>query len=461
MTSAALFSVLLSHLLSIVGLVLGAVLIGHALAQRRAPQSTMAWILAIVLIPYVGVPLYLVFGGRKLNRDARRKASLYDVTTDAAVLPSSGIAGMLTALGAPSPRHGNQVELLLSGEEAYRATLALIDGAVRSIRLSTLILADDEVGRAIVSRLIAKARSGVEVRLLIDDFFRLRAPRRLLRSLSRAGACVAWFMPVWHLPFRGHANLRLHRKVLIVDGQAATLGGMNLAREYMGDTPVQGRWRDLAARITGPAVADVDEIFRADWRFASGETLAAAPAPAPADGTSIIQVVGSGPDAPVDLLYDAFLSSVFDARHRLWLATPYFVPDDALIRALVLAVKRGVDVRVLVPLRSNHFSADLAGAPYLRQLAEAGARIACFRGGMMHAKALIVDDTLAVVGSANFDMRSLLLDYEIAVLLSTRTDVDGVAGWYEATLKNCGELPTAGRPRLLVENVARLIGPIA
>jgi cardiolipin synthase len=421
-----------------------------------------------VLIPYVGVPLYLVFGGRKLRRDAQKKRQLYEPRPGELPRSSAGIEGMLIASGAPPPRPGNRVEMLLSGEHAYRATLEVIDQARVSIDLSTLILAGDEVGSAVAARLSAKARSGVRVRVLLDALFKFRAPRRLIKQLRRAGAGVAFFMPVWHVPFRGHANLRLHRKVLVADGEVAVVGGMNLAREYMGETPYAGRWRDLAARIAGPAVGDVAEIFRADWRFAAREAVDVPPALAPAragvaaaGGTSSIQVVGSGPDAPSDLLYDAFLSSVFEARHRLWIATPYFVPDDALTRALLLATRRRVDVRILVPERSNHLSADLAGAAYLRQLAEAGARIARFRPGMMHAKVLLADDALAVIGSANFDMRSLLLNYEIGLLFTDRAQIDALAAWYEATLADCGGLQPAGRARMLVEGVARLIGPLA
>src|SRR5256885_3717071 len=409
---------LVSHLLSIAGFTLGALLIANVLLQRRAPQSTLAWVLAIVLIPYVGVPLYLVFGGRKLRRKATRKGRLYGGEGPApATTADGGIAAMLIASGAPPPRAGNAVELLSSGEEAYRAMIDLIGQARRTIHLSTLVLADDEVVGAIVSRLEEKARAGVEVRVLIDALFRFRAPRRLLRALRKAGGRVEWFMPVWHVPFRGHANLRLHRKMLLADDAAAVLGGMNVAREYMGPAPVPGRWLDLAARLEGPAVADIAEVFGADWSFASGETLATWSRPAPL-GPSAVEVVASGPDAPTDLLYDAFLSSVFEARRRLWIATPYFVPDEALTRALAIAARPGVHVRLLVPARSNHLSADLAGASSLRQVAQAGVRVARFRKGMMHAKLIIVDESLGIVGSANFDMRSLFLDYEIALFLS-------------------------------------------
>jgi cardiolipin synthase len=459
-SSGTLLPAVVSHLVSIVGLVLGLLLIAHAAGQRRGPQSTLAWVLAIVLIPYVGVPLYLLFGGRKLRRDADKKQRLYEPSARDLPPPEAGIAGMLVVSGAPPPRTGNRIELLLSGEDAFRATVDLIERAQRSIELSTLILARDEVGRAVIDRLIAKARSGVRVRVLLDALFRFRAPRGLLASLREAGASIAWFAPVWHMPFRAHANLRLHRKILVVDGEVAIVGGMNLAREYMGPTALEGRWRDLAAIIAGPAVADVADVFHADWRFAAGESLPPAQRPAPT-GTSALQVVGSGPDAASDLLYDAFLSTVFEARHRVWIATPYFVPDEALTHALVLAARRRVDVRVLIPQRSNHLSADLAGASYLRQVAEAGARIARFRPGMMHAKVLIADEALAVIGSANFDMRSLFLDYEIGVLLSDRESIDSLSRWYEALLGECGELVPARPGRALVEGVARLIGPLA
>jgi cardiolipin synthase A/B len=457
----ALLHLLLSHALSIVGLAMGAVLIAHVLLQRRAPQSTVAWLLAIVLIPYVGVPLYIVFGGRKLRRDAALKTPLYEADqTDALPTIDAGIAGMLTASGAPPPRDGNDVALLATGEEAYRAIVDLIGQARRSLHISTLILADDEVGAELVARLEEKARQGVEVRLLIDALFRFRAPRRLLASLRDAGGRTAWFMPVWHMPFRGHANLRLHRKVLLADDATAIVGGMNLAREYMGPVPLSGRWVDLAARIDGPAVADLADVFRADWRFASAETLATHPRPV-ARGASAAEVVASGPDAPSDLLYDAFLSMVFAARRRLWIATPYFVPDEALTRSLGIAARRGVDVRVLVPGRSNHLSADLAGASYLRQLAESGATIARYRKGMLHAKLVLADDSLAVLGSANLDMRSLFLDYEIALFLSHRQEIDALSRWYESVLADCDPLRTPGRGRTLVEGVARLFGPLA
>ncbi|HTR51975.1 MAG TPA: phospholipase D-like domain-containing protein [Kofleriaceae bacterium] len=452
---------LASHLSTILGFAMATLLTAAIVAQRRAPGTTFAWLLAIVLIPYVGVPLYLVFGGRKLKRRGG-KAALYAKGAEAPAGPHDTIASMLCASGAPPPRAGNTFELLPTGETAFAEIVATLETATRSIYVSTLILGADEVGDAILGVLERKAKAGVEVHVLLDALFKRRAGRKRLVALQTAGGHVAWFMPVIHVPFlsRLRANLRLHRKIIVVDGQVAIVGGMNLAHEYMGPTPAPERWRDLSARVRGPAVDDLAAVFRADWAFAAGQELAAPPA-SPATGDTALQVVGSGPDVADDLIYDAFLSAVFAARRRLWIATPYFVPDEGLLRALVLAVRRGVDVRVVVPARSNHRTADYAGASYLRAVAAAGGSIACYEPSMMHGKAVLVDDTLAAIGSANVDMRSLFLNYEIAVFCTTPAPVGEVAAWFESRLfPQCGALAPAGRGKALVEAVARLIGPL-
>jgi cardiolipin synthase len=463
---------LVTHLLSIVGFLMATVLIATVFAQRRAAGTTFAWLLAIVLIPYVGVPLYLVFGGRKLGQRRDAKGQLYPHPPGAA--PRGTIAGMLCASGAPPSRTGNALTLYPTGEQAFAEIIAALETATRAIRVSTLILAGDEVGEAVLDVLVRKAKAGVEVRVLLDALFKRRASHRRLAALAAAGGRFAWFMPVWHLPFRTRlrANLRLHRKIILVDGALAIVGGMNLASEYMGPSPKAERWRDLSARIVGPAIADLDDVFRADWTFAAHEELAqlATTAPVPSSSapdpgatptaTGAIQVVGSGPDVANDLLYDALLSAVFEARDRLWIATPYFVPDEAIARGLVLAARRGVDVRVVVPAKSNHRTADYAGAGYLRELAHAGGTISCYAPTMMHAKCVLIDDKLAVIGSANFDMRSLFLNYEISMFCTSREEVGAIAEWFKTLWPACGTLVPAGRWRGVVESIARLVAPL-
>jgi len=447
-----------TQLVSIVTVVMTTVLIALVVVQHRAPGTTLAWLLAIILIPYVGVPLYLVFGSHKLRAQGG-KSQLY---APPPVRTGRGtIAEMLCASGAPPPRSGNEVVMHTTGEEAYAAVIDALEAATRSIHISTLILGNDPVGHAVLAVLERKARAGVEVRVLLDSLYRYRSHRRRLARLVAAGGELAWFMPVWHVPFfsRVRANLRLHRKIIVTDGTTAIVGGMNLAHEYMGATPSPERWRDLSARVRGPAVADIATVFAADWAFAARAELTP-PAPPAEAGDATIQVVGSGPDVHDDLLYDAFLSAVFQARERIWIATPYFVPDSALIRGLVLAARRGVDVRVVVPARSNHITADYAGASYLRELAAEGGRICCYQSGMLHAKCVLVDHALAVIGSANLDMRSLFLNYEIALFLSSAREIAISAAWFEALWPSCGALRPASKPRLLVESVARLIGPL-
>jgi cardiolipin synthase len=466
-----------AHLLSLLSFVMALVLVARAAEQRRPTGSLVAWLFAIMLVPYVGVPLYLVFGGRKQQSRAAAKRKLRESPAPAG-RDVGRLGTMLCASGASAPTTGNAIELLTTGETAFVSTVELIESARQSVDVSTLIFADDETGAAIATVLERRSRNGVAVRVLIDGLFKFRSSHRLLSELRTAGVQIAWFMPIWTF-WRRNANLRLHRKAVIVDGDRAIVGGMNLAREYLGPTPLASRWRDLSVRIVGPAVKEIESIFRSDWEFATGkprgevseeanrrvaEPLVTAEPPAreavngPAADT--VQVVGSGPDVESDRIYDALLSGTFDARSRLWVSTPYFVPDEALLRALVLAVRRGVDVRVLVPRRSNHLTADLAGASYLRALAREGGQVYSYVPRMLHAKVVLIDDELTILGSANMDMRSLFLDYELALVLVSNERVHELERWFQVCFADSVGLAPVGRARTLLESLARLLAPL-
>jgi cardiolipin synthase len=355
----------------------------------------------------------------------------------------------------------------------------IIDGARTTIHITTYILGRGQVGTALVSRLAAKAAEGVSVRLLLDDVGSWRVGRRFLAPLLAQGAKVAFFMPVLHIPFRGRANLRNHRKIMVADGRIAVTGGMNLAWPYMGPAPDPGYWRDLSAVVEGPAAADLEALFYSDWAFATGEELpvpgAVEDPPGPArervapqlasqtttHSAGLVQVVASGPDVPDDPLYESLVSLIFAARRRIWIVTPYFIPDEMLIRSLNLAARRGVDVRLIVPASSNHISADLARESYLRELHEAGGQVLLYEPGMLHAKAVVFDDSLAVIGSANMDNRSLFLNYEVALFLYSQREVVAVIRWAEGLQAQCRrDLPRAGWARELVQNVVRLLSPL-
>jgi cardiolipin synthase len=429
---------------SIATSVLALMLAISLLRQRRPAGNLIAWLLAIVLIPYLGIPLYLMIGGRKLRRRARGGPR-----------PERAFTHDGREIGQTSLQ---SVRWLDDGVLAYECFLAEIRGARRSIRIVTFVLTNDDAGRPLVEALIERARQGLEVRLLLDDLLRFHAPRRLLRELARAGARVERFMPLLHVPFRGRSNLRNHRKIAVFDGERAIVGGMNLGHEYLGPTPDPERWRDLSLLVSGAAVAELDAVFRADWEFACGERLSAPVRKA--EGAIALRVVPSGPDSENDPIYDADLSAIFRAEHRVWIATPYFVPDEVLVRALLIAVRRGVEVRVLTPERSNHPLSDFAAGSCLRDLSAAGAIIQRFHK-MLHGKALLVDDTLCVVGSANFDMRSLFLNYEIALFFSGQAEVERLRRWFMATFGECTlGPPRAGMFRAALDDLARLVAPL-
>lgn len=460
---------LVANVFSVLGFLLAVFLLSRILREHRPPASTMAWLLAIVLVPYVGVPLYFMIGGRKHRRMAATKAPLYARARDASGTFTEAqhtIERVLITAGAPAPTSGNHVELLTTGEITYARIRELFEKAQHTIDVSTFILGDDETGRALMDVLTRRAGEGLRVRLLIDGLFAFANGRRWLTKFGKAGGKFAIFMPILRLrlPFRGMTNLRNHRKIIVIDGQLAVIGGMNLANEYMGAEPTPGRWRDLCLEISGPAVSHIHGVFRSDWDFAAPSALRGQDLHSTvplATGLARTQVVASGPDVELDTYYDAVLSALFEARQRIWIATPYFIPDEAICRALILASRRGVDVRLIVPARSNHLFADIAGGSYLRQIERSGGRVCPYLPSMMHAKLLVIDNELGILGSANLDMRSLFLDYEIAAFVYSAPEIASFASWFESLLPNCGtELPKPSRVRALAEDLGRLLAPL-
>jgi cardiolipin synthase len=456
-----------SDLLTHLGFLLALVFLANLLRQRRSPGSTIAWLLVILLFPYVGVPLYVMFGGRKMNPRARRKQRIYQRPEDGVERGVDwGTERLLASYGIPPASPGNRVELVTSGHNAFSWVIRLIDEARSTIHITTYIFGGDEGGRVILDRLRQRVSEGVIVRLLIDDYGSWRLRRRCLSPLIEAGAEVAFFMPVLHIPFRGRSNLRNHRKLVLIDRSIAMTGGMNLAWPYLGPPDAQNLWRDMAIIVEGPAVSDLETVFASDWKFATGDEPTGGVSPSNShrlagQESNLVQVVASGPDVAGDPLYESLLALIFSARERIWVVTPYFVPDEMLARALNLAARRGVDVRLIVPARSNHLSADLARASYLRDLHNAGGRVLLFAPVMLHAKVVILDDQLAIIGSANMDMRSLFLNYEVAVFVWSRSHVEQLATWAETLMAGSRrDLPIPGWPREIAENVVRLLSPL-
>ncbi len=456
----------LSHLVLIFGFLLALPVIAQMLRQRRSPASSLAWLLIMALVPYVGIPLYLALGGRKMGKLARSKAALKlpdQAFPSTQEIPETG--RLLRSYGIPSVCFCNRLTLCRSGEEGYAALAVLIDRARESLWVSTFILHPDEVGREIINRLAHRAAAGVQVRVLLDGVGSLHTRRSALATLTKAGGEVAFFMPVLHRPFRGRTNLRNHRKAVIADGCRVWAGGANIASEYIGPKHDPARWRDLSFLLEGPATHHYRNIFLSDWQFATRQNFLL---PSNADlkyphsiGNAAVQVVPSGPDVSGDPLYSALLSAVFQAKQRIRIVTPYFVPDETLVQALHMAIHRGVGLQILIPEKSNHWLTDMARGPYLRDLQAAGGSILLYPYGMLHGKAMLVDDTLAVIGSANFDMRSLFLNYETGLLIYSEPEIREIGDWVQSVAKECRlGVPEVKTLRDISEGVARMMAPM-
>jgi len=455
---------LLPHLATVLGFLLAAILIGRALRQHDRPVTSLAWVMAIVLIPHVGVPAYLLFGGRKLRSLASRKRPLYEAPPVPAEGPDAdtGTEALLCSHGMPHARPGNRVRLITASDRAYTRLVELIEGAQRSIHVTTFIFGHDRIGQDLAARLARRAGEGIEVRLLVDALGSLKARLWLLRRLRRSGVQVGIFMRMLPLHRKWSANLRNHRKIALFDDALAITGGMNLAGDYLGPEPDPRRWIDTMLEIEGPLVADLHVVFARDWEFATGEQLAT-PAPAPAiDGGDLAQVVPSGPDVDGDPLYDAVVAAIYRARRRVWIATPYFLPDVGLLRALQLQARMGIDVRLVLPLQSNHWSADMVRNRVLRTVAGSGIRAYLHPGRMIHAKHLVVDDAVGICGSANMDPRSMYLNYEVAVFCYSGAGVTAISAWMEQFMTGTREarLPQPTLLRQFTEDLCWLASPL-
>lgn len=404
------------------------VLASRSLRQRRQPSSAISWVLFILFIPYLGLPLYLLFGNRKLAHAA---------SPPALTLPAPGNATddawprqLAAAMGQPPVASYANLRIHADGTQALQALWELIDGAKRELDLCSFILARDAIGKALVARLAGKARAGVKVRLLLDAFGRVMGGWPDLRALEAAGAHVVLFVPLLHWPPMGRFNMRNHRKMVVADGVRLWCGGRNFAAEYFEGTRNRAPWQDLSFDLGGPLAQQAGELFERDWAFATGSPRAKSQHTAEAASPPYAQVIASGPDQADDTVHALLVTACFRARSRIIAATAYFLPSDALLMALSLAARRGVDVELVLPRRSNHHMADLARHRALRDLAAAGARI-WLVPHMLHAKAVVIDDELALVGSTNLDARSMFLNYELMVAFYAPADVRRFAGWID------------------------------
>ena len=421
--------------------------------QRRHPYAALAWVMGIAAFPYLGLPLFLVFGTRKVVRPATPRQPA--PAGPWAALAPLWATRLLAALGVAGARPQAVVRFESDGEAALAQLQRVIGSARHTLDLCTYVLGDDEVGAAVAAARADRARAGVRVRLLVASRGSLKSAHSHDAMLKNAGVRTRLFMPALGRPGRGRVNLRNHRKLLIADGEVVWSGGRNLANEYFIGRVGEPPWLDLSFAAEGALAAQAQALFDGDWRIARGARqalrlgyaerfarqqaleqpsdaadYAAAPS-TDATFTSLAQWVPSGPDFHEDVLHALLVSAAFHAEQRLLLATPYYVPDEAVQEALVLAAKRGLQITLLLPRRSNHRLADWARGRAVRELVEAGVDVRLLPA-MLHAKAVVVDDVLALCGSANLDSRSLFINYEAMAAFYGRAEIDWLADWINA-----------------------------
>lgn len=445
------------HSLVVLGVLVTALAVVFVVQQRRTPESGAAWILFIVLIPYIAIPLFLMLGFRKQGSRFPHVSLTAVSTDDTASTPETRLLGFF---GAASAVRGNTLTIHDSADRAREALFTTINAAEDTLDILFYIVAADASGQDFVERLTAKARAGVKVRLNLDRLGSLSRPREALKNLQEAGGEVRYFSPLVHPPDNGHLNLRNHRKLVIADRSMVWSGGRNVGTHYLG--PREETWTDLSFCVSGPAAQHFIDIFSSDWDV-TGKADSGDLWRQNGDerkGDAVLQVVPSGPDEPRDTLYVALTTMIHNAQKRVWISTPYFVPTEPLQLALAAAVQKGLDVRIMVPQKSNQVTTDFARGPYLRDLQALGANVLRHQGGMLHAKAGLVDDT-GWVGSANFDVRSLLLNFELAMFCHDPGSTSRLETWFRDQFEDCvAGIGNASLPRRVVEGIFRLGAPV-
>lgn len=451
--------------------------LGHVLVlaawivrQRREPVATLAWLLGLAWLPVLGWAVYWWLGPQRIQRKKLKRLRAR-LNLAAARLPACGDAAeagqerLLEATTGHAPTRAVAIDLLTGGERTFEALFVAVASARVSVHLEYYIYEPDTVGTHLRDLLIERARAGVEVRLLLDGLGSRRCSPRFLAPLREAGAEVAWFHPLrlGHLLWRPTLNLRTHRKIAVIDGITGLTGGVNIS-DTQSERTSAAAFHDLHLRLEGEVVRALQLAFAEDWHYATGEKLSADHHwPALPSGAIRCQLVPSGPDNPLAPIHRLYVEAIHNARRRVWLMTPYFVPDAAVLLALTSAALSGLDVRVLLPRRNDSRLVRAAARSFYPDLLEAGVRIYEFQPRMLHGKALLLDDDLTVIGSANVDPRSFFLNFELCVLARDVGVAKALAERIESDLKESVRVSRHWRPhgwRAYADSVARLFAPV-
>lgn len=395
------------------------------LLEHRQPAKTIAWVLVLSFLPLVGIVLYFFFGRRTRKDRHIWEKSLNQLTKRSMIefaeqkqleLPEEHkeLIQLFVNQNFALPFKNNETDVYVSGYEFFPALLAEISKATHHIHIVSYIIDDDPLGRLLRDALIDKARKGVEVRLLFDDVGSWKTPNRFFEQMREEGIEVHPFMPVRFPAFTGKVNYRNHRKIIVIDGKVGFIGGMNLAQRYVkGHKGIM--WRDTHVKISGAAVYGLQRAFLIDW-FHADRTLITDrkyyPDTTIAPNNSLIQIVTSSPTNVWEELEQGYIKILLSAKRYVYMETPYFLPTEPIFFAMRTAALSGVDVRLMVSLKTDSKLVQMASRSYLTQTIQAGVKVICYEEGFNHTKLLVADDNVATIGSANIDFRSFENNFE-------------------------------------------------
>jgi cardiolipin synthase len=446
----------------------------------RTSQGAIAWSVVLLTFPLIAIPAYLVLGrNRFVGHIKARRSGTQEINQVAArafdgigphraVISDDGLQRfrVLEKLVRLPFTHGNDARLLADSESSFGAMFNAIDSAQRYILAQFFIIRDDTLGQNFKARLIRKAQQGVDVYLLYDQVGCHGLPARYLQELAAAGVRVSGFHTAGSPFNRYQLNFRNHRKILLTDGRTAFVGGANIADEYMGLVPRFGPWRDTFIQLEGPSVQCIQFAFLEDWFSATRTTPELEWKPAPSQQADRpVLVLPTGPTEIIEACNLMFVQAIHAARQRLWITSPYFVPDPSIVDALQLAALRGVDVRIMLPEKPDHLLVYLSAFSYFDEMDAVGVKLFRYQPGFMHQKVFLIDDEAAAVGTANLDNRSFRLNFELTALVLDRAFAKDVELMLEADFAQCrrvGMEDVEKRPFWfkLAVNVARLMAPV-
>ncbi|RCX19163.1 cardiolipin synthase [Fontibacillus phaseoli] len=451
--------------------------------ENRNPSSTMAWILVLALLPVVGLVLYFLLGQnyfkrRKFDKKAESDRKSFErIDHKGNMLPrdlsqftpgQQRLLQMSQRIARTPFSMASRTRVLTNGEETFSTLLKELKKAQHHIHMEYYIYRADDIGREIQKTLIERARAGVEVRFMFDAVGSIGLPKPFIKELRDAGVKVGVYGEVRFLALSSRVNYRNHRKIVVIDGNTGFIGGLNVGDEYLSRSKTYGFWRDTHMLVKGEAVRSMQIIFLQDWQYVTGEKIMDLEylSPELEQGCSgAIQIVPSGPDNESSALKNIFFAMITSAKKSVWLATPYFIPDEDILTALRVAAMSGIDVRILFPAKPDKWLPFLASHSYFPSLLEVGVKIYEYEKGFLHSKLLIVDGEVATVGTANMDMRSFHLNFEVNVLLVQNDSIAKIVKDFERDLLSTKRIKRKAFMKKkivvrLMESAARLMSPL-